>query len=98
MTGYLNSARYFSPSTYVNGRQLFNDFGSPSLEIVPFMLLDLYGKNNAPSFFDEYKTILIVTTLSATAHWRNIYLKFNYFGKEILIINYDRLQKLFYYP
>lgn len=58
LTGYLNSARYFSPSTYVNGQQLFNDFGSPSLEIVPFMLLDLYGKNNAPSFFDEYKTII----------------------------------------
>lgn len=58
LTGYLNSARYYSPSTYVDGAQLFRDFGSPNLDIVPFMLMDLYGKNNAPSFFDEYKTII----------------------------------------
>ena len=67
-----------------------------------FLLADEVGLGKTISAalvskFDEYKTILIVTTLSATAHWRNIYLKFNYFGKEILIINYDRLQKLFYF-
>lgn len=43
----------------------------------------------------EFKTVLVVTTLSATAHWRKTFLKFNFSGKDILIINYDRLQKLF---
>lgn len=43
----------------------------------------------------QFKTILIVTTLSAVAHWRQVYLKFKFDGKEILIINYDRLAKLF---
>jgi TonB-linked SusC/RagA family outer membrane protein len=58
LTGYLTSAAYFDPATYVSGQKLFNDFGSPSLDIVPFMLLDLYKGNNAPSYFDEFKTIL----------------------------------------
>ncbi|MDI6044915.1 SusC/RagA family TonB-linked outer membrane protein [Flavobacterium yafengii] len=58
LTGYLTSAAYFDPATYVSGQQLFNDFGSPSLDIVPFMLLDLYKGNNSPSYFDEFKTIL----------------------------------------
>ncbi len=44
---------------------------------------------------NDFKSMLIVTTLSATAHWRKTFLKFNFKGKEILIINYDRLQKLF---
>lgn len=43
----------------------------------------------------EFKSILVVTTLSAVAHWRKTFLKFTLFDKEILIINYDRLQKLF---
>lgn len=43
----------------------------------------------------EFKTILVVTTLSAVAHWRKTFLKFKLKDKEIVIINYDRLQKLF---
>jgi TonB-linked SusC/RagA family outer membrane protein len=58
LTGYLTSARYFDPNTYVSGQQLFNDFGSPSLAIIPFMLLDLFEGNNAPSYFEEFKTIM----------------------------------------
>ncbi|HNP32218.1 MAG TPA: SusC/RagA family TonB-linked outer membrane protein [Flavobacterium sp.] len=58
LQGYLSSAAYFDPATYVSGQQLFDDFGSPSLDIVPFMLMDLFQKNHAPSFFDEYKTIV----------------------------------------
>ncbi|MFZ4680694.1 MAG: SusC/RagA family TonB-linked outer membrane protein [Flavobacterium sp.] len=58
LQGYLSSASYYSPSTYVSGQQLFDEYGAPSLDIVPFMLLDLFQKNRAPSFFDEYKTLL----------------------------------------
>ncbi|MFV8344932.1 SusC/RagA family TonB-linked outer membrane protein [Flavobacterium sp. ZB4P13] len=58
LTGYLTSAAYFDPATYVSGQQLFNDFGSPSLDIIPFMLMDLYKGNNAPSYFEEFKTIV----------------------------------------
>lgn len=57
LQGYLSSAAYYSPSTYVSGQQIFDDFGSPSLDIVPFMLMDLLQPNHAPSFFDEYKTL-----------------------------------------
>lgn len=58
LTGYLASAPYLNPDTYVSGAQLFSEFGSPALEITPFMLLDLFNGNNAPSFFEEYKTIV----------------------------------------
>lgn len=44
---------------------------------------------------DDFKTILVVTTLSAIPHWRKTFLKFKFNDKEIIIINYDRLQKLF---
>lgn len=44
---------------------------------------------------NEFKTILVVTTLSAVAHWRKTFLKFRLKDKDIIIINYDRLQKLF---
>lgn len=47
------------------------------------------------NFFNK-KTILVVTTISAIAHWRNTFLNFNTKDMQILIINYDRLQKLFY--
>jgi hypothetical protein len=43
----------------------------------------------------DFKTILIVTTLSAVAHWRKTFLKLLFPDKDIMIINYDRLQKLF---
>lgn len=43
----------------------------------------------------QIKTLLVVTTLAATAHWKNTFLKFNMNNIQILIINYDKLQKLF---
>lgn len=58
LQGYLTSAAYYDPAVYVSGQQLFDDYGSASLDLVPYMLLDLYRKNSAPSFFDEYKTLL----------------------------------------
>ena len=58
LNGYLLSSNYYDPNTYVNGQQLFNDFGSPALNITPFMLMDLFVEKNAPSFFDEFKTTI----------------------------------------
>jgi TonB-linked SusC/RagA family outer membrane protein len=58
LTGYLLSPAYLSPDAYKSGAQLFREFGSPALDITPYMLLDLFNGNNAPSFFEEYKTIV----------------------------------------
>jgi hypothetical protein len=43
----------------------------------------------------KFETVLIVTTLAAVAHWRKTLLNFHLPDKEIIVINYDRLQKLF---
>ncbi|MDP2159709.1 MAG: SusC/RagA family TonB-linked outer membrane protein [Flavobacterium sp.] len=61
LTGYLNSPRFVSPDLYVSGQQLFDDFGNPALDLTPLMLLDLFEKNHAPSFFNEIKTIITGT-------------------------------------
>lgn len=42
----------------------------------------------------KFNKILVVTTLSAVAHWRRTFLRMQV-DKEVIIINYDRLQKLF---
>jgi hypothetical protein len=43
----------------------------------------------------DFSKILVVTTLSAVAHWRKTFLRMNINdNKEVIIINYDRLQKL----
>lgn len=43
----------------------------------------------------QFKNILVITTLSAVAHWRKTFLKLALPDKNIIIMNYDRLQKLF---
>lgn len=58
LNGYLASARFVPSSLYQSGQQLFDDFGNPALNLTPLMLLDLFGKNNAPSFFNEVKAIV----------------------------------------
>lgn len=57
LNGYLLSPTYLRTDTYKSGQQLFTQFGSPQGAITPFMLQDLLNKNNAPSFFQEVKTI-----------------------------------------
>lgn len=42
----------------------------------------------------QFEKILIVTTLSAIAHWRKTMIRMNVGNKDMIIINYDRLQKL----
>lgn len=43
----------------------------------------------------QFEKVLIVTTLAAVPHWRKTLLNFHLPNKEIIVINYDRLQKLF---
>lgn len=43
----------------------------------------------------KFERVLIVTTLAAVAHWRKTLLNFHLPNQEIIVINYDRLQKLF---
>lgn len=43
----------------------------------------------------KFERVLIVTTLAAVPHWRKTLLNFYLPNKEIIVINYDRLQKLF---
>lgn len=58
LTGYLSSPTYLSPDIYVSGQQLFNTYGTPALQLTPYMLMDLFQDKRAPSFFDEFKTII----------------------------------------
>lgn len=58
LTGYINSPRFVPAGLYQNGQQLFSQFGNPALNLTPLMLLDLFGTDNAPSFFNETKTIV----------------------------------------
>lgn len=65
-----------------------------------FLLADEVGLGKTISagiFAQEkkFENILVVTTLSAVAHWRKTFLKLALPDKNIIIINYDRLQKLF---
>lgn len=58
LQGLLTSLPYLDPNTYQNGIQLFNDFGAPSFQIVPFMLMDYLQPGNIPSMFEETKMLI----------------------------------------
>lgn len=57
LQGLLTSLPYLDPNKYVNGQQLFKDFGAPSFQIVPYMLMDYLNPGNIPSRFDELRII-----------------------------------------
>lgn len=57
LQGLLTSLPYIDPNKYVNGQQLFNQFGAPSFQIVPYMLMDYLNTGNIPSRFDELRLI-----------------------------------------
>lgn len=70
-----------------------------------FLLADEVGVGKTMSAWGfalqapQLKTVLIVTTASAQAHWRNTVLHAGWLpGHSVLIINYDRLGKLFEEP
>jgi len=69
LTGYLNSPRFVSPSLYQNGQQLLTQFGQPALNLTPLMLLDLFQPNNAPSTFNEIKTIVTANMAYKFTDW-----------------------------
>jgi len=57
LQGLLTSLPYLDPNVYVSGQQLFNQFGAPSFQIVPFMLMDYLNPNSITSRFDELRII-----------------------------------------
>jgi len=57
LQGLLTSLPYTDPSLYVNGQQLFEDFGAPSFQIVPYMLMDYLVPGNIPSELQETKLL-----------------------------------------
>lgn len=68
---------------------------------VGFLLADEVGVGKTISAWDfvlheaRLARVLVVTTASAVAHWRNTIQHTGDGGKEVLILNYDRLGKLF---
>ncbi|PZU42145.1 MAG: ATP-dependent helicase, partial [Sphingomonas sp.] len=66
-----------------------------------FLLADEVGVGKTISAWDfvlheaRLARVLVVTTASAVAHWRNTIQHTGDGGKEVLILNYDRLGKLF---
>ncbi len=58
LTGLFASASYLDPSFYTTGQDLYDQNGGAALDLTPYMLMDLYNGNNAPSFFNEVKTIV----------------------------------------
>lgn len=57
LQGLLTSLPYLDPAVYVNGQQLFDDFGAPSFQITPYMLMDYLRPGNIPSTFNETKLV-----------------------------------------
>lgn len=68
---------------------------------VGFLLADEVGVGKTMSAWDfalqepRMKRVLVVTTASAVPHWRNTILHAGSEGKDVLVINYDRLSRLF---
>lgn len=70
-----------------------------------FLLADEVGVGKTMSAWDfalsnpQYRTVLIVTTSSAQAHWRNTVRHAGWLPTQsVVIINYDQLGKLFVLP
>ncbi|MDR6159074.1 TonB-linked SusC/RagA family outer membrane protein [Chryseobacterium sp. SLBN-27] len=57
LQGLLSSLPYLDPNVYVSGQQLFDEFGAPSFQIVPYMLMDYLNPRNIPSRFDELRLV-----------------------------------------
>lgn len=58
LQGLLSSLPYLDPNVYQNGQQLFNDFGAPSFQITPYMLLDYLTPGTIPRIYDETKLLI----------------------------------------
>ena len=57
LQGLLTSLPYIDPNVYVSGQQLFTDFGAPSFQIIPYMLMDYLNPGNIPNRFDELRLL-----------------------------------------
>ncbi|WP_284651403.1 SusC/RagA family TonB-linked outer membrane protein [Flavobacterium terrisoli] len=58
LQGLLTSLPYTDPSLYQNGQQLLDEFGAPSFQIVPYMLMDYLVPGNIPSEWQETKILV----------------------------------------
>ncbi|RAR47534.1 SusC/RagA family TonB-linked outer membrane protein [Flavobacterium lacus] len=57
LQGMLSSVPYLDPNVYVSGQQLFDQFGGPSFQIVPYMLMDYLRPGNITSEINELKLL-----------------------------------------
>lgn len=85
------------PRDYQNSAHVM---ASAAKKLGGFLLADEVGLGKTISAAlvakdSQYDSILVITTLAAVAHWRKTFLKFNLPGKKIIIMNYDRIHKLF---
>jgi TonB-linked SusC/RagA family outer membrane protein len=61
LQGLLTSLPYADPNNYQNGQQLLDDFGAPSFQIVPYMLMDYLVPGNIPNEWTETKLLFNAT-------------------------------------
>ena len=61
LQGILSSLPYVDPNEYVSGQQLFDDYGAPSFQLTPWMLMDYLKKGNIPRIYDETKLMFNAT-------------------------------------
>lgn len=57
LQGLLTSAPYIDPNLYQGGQQLFDQFGAPSFQIVPYMLMDYLRPGSVPNRYNEFKLL-----------------------------------------
>ncbi len=57
LQGSLSSLPYLDPAAYVNGQQLFDDFGAASFGITPYMLMDYLVPGNITNQWQELKVL-----------------------------------------
>lgn len=99
LTNKISDTQIFVPRDYQNEAEKAILLAIQK-ELRGFLLADEVGLGKTISSClvlkqKQFKKILVVTTLSATPHWRNTLVGFPFKDKEIVVINYDRLQKLF---
>ena len=97
-------APFFEPRPHQN-EAIDLIIGAASIDAPGFLLADEVGVGKTLSAWGyakkdpKVKTILIVTTASAQAHWRRSVLHAGWRpGQAVLIINYDRLDRVFAQP
>ncbi|MFY8189177.1 MAG: SusC/RagA family TonB-linked outer membrane protein [Flavobacterium sp.] len=58
LQGMLTSPSYLDPNNYIDGQQLFDEFGGPSFLITPYMLMDYLTPGNITNNYNELKLLI----------------------------------------